>query len=119
MEECERKAYPFPSPLTLFLKNTRNLIQYNDERYTLSSVSQQFYWGPGRIFVEVSKSHTHSDANTHIYTVGLLWTTGWVTSPSHRLLPTQHTTDEHPCLKRDSIPAIKRLQTYALYRTAT
>jgi len=66
MEECECKANPFPFVNDTFFKNTRNLIPWNDEWNTLSSLVQQFYRGPGRISVEVSKSYTVTYKNkTH------------------------------------------------------
>ena len=82
------------------------------------SVAQQPESGLGRLIVKVSRSHTHR----HTHPVGLLWT-------SDKLVAETATFTTHNKHKRrifmpsawfePAIPAIERLQTYALDRTAT
>ena len=93
-------------------------------------VAQQPKLGIGRLVVEVSR--LQADTRTHARTqararahararaVTLLWTTDQLVAEAAS--PTTNTKDEHPCLQRDSnptLPAIERLQTYAIERTVT
>jgi hypothetical protein len=89
-------------------------FQYNVLRhYQLSffpSAAQQPNSGPGRLILQVSRSHIITDKHTHKQTnsVRLLYTSD---QPSQRPIPTQHTPnrrDKHPCSRCDSNPRFQR-----------
>jgi hypothetical protein len=91
--------------------------KYTENNYF--SVAQQPKSGLGRLIVEVSRSHTirHTHTHKHTHTVGLLWTsdqpvadaTTYTTHNKHEGRVSMLTAGLEP-----AIPAIKRLQAYAV-----
>jgi hypothetical protein len=74
--------------------------------------------GPRPPLLEVSISHTIRHARTHAQ---LLWMSNHLVAKPPAAQHTTNTTHQHPCPQRNSnpvIPAIKRLHSYALDRTA-
>jgi hypothetical protein len=83
-----------------------------------SLMTQQTYWGPGHLIVEVSISHS----DTHTHSIGLLWTRH---RPDAETFAWQHTTftrDRHPRPPAGFEPVISARewpQTHALDRATT
>ena len=113
----------FPSHSSLLdTRHTHDIkrpqFQKYSPNYYFISVAQQPDSGPGNLTVEVSRSHR----SRHTHPAGLLFTSdqlvaeaaNFTTHKKHNRQTSMPSAGFEP-----AIPAIKRLQTYALDRTAT
>ena len=92
--------------ISLWAQWKHALLVMSEITHNFFSVAQQSKSGVGFLIVEVSRSHTHAQLDTHTHTARLLCTSNQL---MQRPLLTQHTRrtrEEHSCFQWDSNPQI-------------